>query len=125
MEKSEETIKLEHFQNLVAVAYADGHLDPNEAKFLAERAEEYGLPKNIVDQIIDNVDNLEFIIPLNDEEREDQLTDSVYMAMVDGSVDKTEYDLCLKIAEKLDFDKSYLDEIIRLTKELWEKENKQ
>lgn len=121
MAKTEKQIKLEHFQNLVAVAYSDGHLDINEAEFLAERAEEYGLPKDIVDTIIDNVNNLEFIIPLNDEEKEEQLTDSVYMAMVDGSVDQREYDLCLKIAQKLDFDQQYLDDIIRLTKDLWEK----
>ncbi len=122
MEKSKKTIKLEHFQNLVAVAYADGCLDIDEAEFLAERAEEYGFPKKIVDEIIDNVENLEFIIPLNNEEKEEQLTDSVYMAMIDGEIHDREYDLCLKIAEKLDLDKDYLDEIIELTKKLWKGE---
>ncbi len=119
MEKSERRIRLEHFQNLVAVAYADGHLDKKEALFLAERAEDYGLLKSEVDETIDNAENLKFIIPQNDEEREAQLTDAVYIAMVDGNVDEKEYDLCLKIAEKLDFDNRYLDEIIELTGKLW------
>ena len=122
MKKSKKTIKLEHFQNLVAVAYADEKLDIEEAEFLAQRAEEYGFPKKIVDEIIDNVENLEFIIPLNNEEREEQLTDSVYIAMIDGKIHEREYELCLKIAKKLDLDKSYLDEIIELTKKLWKNE---
>ena len=105
MKKSKKTIKLEHFQNLVAVAYADEKLDIEEAEFLAQRAEEYGFPKKIVDEIIDNVENLEFIIPLNNEEREEQLTDSVYIAMIDGKIHEREYELCLKIAKKLDLEK--------------------
>jgi tellurite resistance protein len=121
MEKSEQQIKLEHFQNLVAVAFADGSLDKDEASFLAERAEEYGLSKKEVDETIANAENLIFVIPLNDEDRETQLTYSVYIAMVDGAVDDKEYALCLKIAEKLDFDKRYLDEIIELTGKLWAK----
>ena len=120
MAKSERQINLEHFQNLVAVAYADGKLDISEAELLAERAEDYGFPKEIVDEIIDKADNLEFIIPLNTEDREEQLADAVYMSMIDGNVDDKEYDLCMKIAEKLDFDKSYLDKIIAMTKKLWE-----
>ncbi len=112
-------IRIEHFQNLVAVAYADGHLDIKEAEFLAERAEDYGLEKEIVDDIIDRAEKLEFVIPLNDEDREEQLTDAVFMAMIDGEVADNEYKLCLKIAEKLDFDSSYLDEIIALTSKLW------
>lgn len=122
MEKTPHQIKVEHFQNLVAVAYADGKLDKQEVEFLAEKAEENGIPKEIVDKIIDNVDNLEFIIPLNQEEREEQLTDSVYMAMIDGEVHDKEYDLCLKIAEKLDFDQEYLNDIIKLVKNLWKQE---
>ncbi len=119
MEKSKITIKLEHFQNLVAVAYADGRLDIKEAEFLAQKAEEYNIKKELVDKIIDNAERLEFIVPANNIEKMNQLTDSVYMAMIDGEVDDREYDLCLIIAKKLDFDKNYLDEIIKLTKKLW------
>ena len=122
MAQSEKQIKVEHFQNLVAVAYADGHLDILEAQFLARRAEEYGIEKEIVDAIIDKAEKLEFVIPLNDEDREDQLTDAVYMGMIDGEVHEAEYNLCLKIAEKLDFDKFYLDDIIELTQKLWKSE---
>ena len=121
MNPTEKQIKTEHFQNIVAIAYADGHLDISEAKFLAERAEDYGIPKETVDKIIDNAEKLQFVIPMNNDEREEQLSDAVYMAMIDGNVDEKEYDLCLKIAKKLDLEKDYLDEVIDLTKRLWDK----
>jgi len=118
MEKSEKQIKKEHFQNLVAVALADGVLDDNELYVLTERAEEYGIEKAFINEVIKNAENLEFLIPLNDEDREEQLADAVHMAMVDGQVDDKEFQLCLKIAEKLDLDEDYLNYIIKLTKKM-------
>jgi len=114
------SIKLEHFANLVAVAYSDDFLDEKEQKFLEERAEEYGLPADKVKKLFDTVEELKFIIPLNEEEKEKQLADIVYMAMVDGEVNEKEYQLCLAIAERLDFRKKDLDFVIKLTKQLWE-----
>ncbi len=112
-------IKLEHFANLVAVAYSDGYLEKHEKQFLSERAEEYGLPANEVKKLFDMAAELKFVVPQNDEEKEEQLSDAVYMAMIDGTVHEKEYDLCLKIAQKLDFRKKDLDYVIELTKKLW------
>ncbi len=112
-------IKLEHFANLVAVAYSDGYLEEHEKQFLSERADEYGLPADEVKKLFDMAAELKFIVPQNDEEKEEQLSDAVYMAMIDGEVHEKEYDLCLKIAQKLDFRKKDLDYVIELTKKLW------
>ena len=112
-------IKKEHFINLVAVAYADGKYTEEELEFLSEKALDFGLNETDVKEIMNDADNLHFKIPLNDEDREDQLSDVVCMTMIDGHVDEKEYDLCLRIAEKLDFDKKYLDHIIELTAKLW------
>jgi len=120
MEENSRHIKIEHFQNIVAIAFADGNFNVEEAQFLAERAEDYGLDKETVDKIIETSDNLELIIPQNDEDKEEQLSDAVYMAMIDGKVEEREYNLCLKIAEKLDLPRKYLDEIIELTKDMWQ-----
>ncbi len=113
------SIKLEHFANLVAVAFSDNYLDEQEQAFLTERAEEYGLPADEVRKLIDSAEELKFIVPLNEEEKEEQLSDVVYMAMIDGKVHEKEYQLCLTIAEKLDFRKQDLDYVIELTKKLW------
>jgi len=115
----EKKIKLEHFANLVAVAYSDGYLEEHEIEFLSERALEYGLPEDEVQKLFDMAAELKFIVPQNDEEKEAQLSDAVYMAMIDGEVHEKEYALCLKIAEKLDFRKKDLDYVIELTKKLW------
>ena len=118
--KKTRKIKVEHFQNLVAVAVADGYIDPTENEFLTEKAEEFNLPAEEVDAILNKSDQLEFLIPMNNVEREDQLADVVFMAMIDGDVHEMEYALCLRIAEKLELSKSYLDHVIDLTKKLWE-----
>ncbi len=119
MKKDKKQIKLEHFSNLVAVAYADGIFKEEELDFLAEKAIDFGLSEDKVKEVIDNAPELHFKIPMNDEEREEQLTDVVFMSMIDGNVDEREYDLCLKIASKLDFDENYLDHIIDLVSKLW------
>ncbi len=112
-------IKLEHFKNLVAVAWADGHFDEQELELLADKADEFGLSKEEVGKVIKEADTLQFVVPLNDYDKEEQLADVVYMSMVDGLVHENEYKMCLGIAEKLDLNKHYLDKIIELTKKLW------
>ena len=113
------SIKLEHFANLVAVAFSDNYLEDSEKEFLKERAEEYGLPAEEVKKLIDTAHELQFMVPLNDEDKEEQLSDIVYMAMIDGTVHENEYQLCLAIAEKLDFRRKDLDYVIDLTRKLW------
>ncbi|OQY00215.1 MAG: hypothetical protein B6I20_09060 [Bacteroidetes bacterium 4572_117] len=113
------SIKIEHFANLVAVACSDNFLDEKERAFLTERAEELGLPANEVKKLIDSAEELKFIIPLNEEDKEEQLSDIVYMAMIDGEVHEKEYELCLTVAKKLSLKKKDLNHIIKLTKKLW------
>jgi tellurite resistance protein len=111
-------IKAEHFANLVAIAYADGYLDDEEKLFLSERAQEIGLSSDEVKAMFVHVDELKFIVPLNQDEVEEQIADMVYMIMADGVVHEKEYKLCLNIAQKLDYSKSDLDYIIDLTRKL-------
>ena len=116
---AEKKIKLEHFANLVAIAYSDGYLEEHEKQFLSERAVEYGLNQKEIQNLFEMAEQLQFIVPQNEEEKEEQLSDAVYMAMIDGEVHEKEYALCLTIAEKLDFRKKDLDYVIELTKKMW------
>ena len=113
------TIKINHFKNLVSVAFADGTLDDDEREFLEERAEELGLPASEVRTIIDHASQIQFASPDDMDEREEQLADVVFMSMVDGNIEEREYQLCLTIAQKLELKQSDLDEVIALTKRLW------
>lgn len=116
-------VKVEHFKNLVAVAYSDGFYDEIERDFLAQKAIEYGLSTQMVSNILSNAENLHFIVPENTIDSEDQLADIVYMAIIDGVLRKNEYQLCVNIAERLGFSKSHVDEVIEISKKTWNKKN--
>lgn len=111
-------IKLEHFANIVAVAASDGKITDPEVELLKDRAVEYGLSESDVNELLDKAESLEFIIPLNNVEREEQLSEAVLMSMIDDDIAEKEYEICLKIAEKLGFDQKYLNHIIELSKKL-------
>ncbi len=115
---SEKKIKLEHFANIVAIAASDGDISDSELKHLRVRAIEYGLVENEVDKLIKDAEKLEFKVPMNQVEREEQLSEAVLMSMIDKQIADKEYELCLKIANKLGFDEKYLNHIIELSKKL-------
>jgi len=114
-------VRIEHFKNLVAMAMIDGLLDETEKGILAERADEVGLPEDEVADILANADQLKFQVPLNHIDKEEQLSDAVFMAMIDGVLHENEYQLCVQLAKRLDLEHHYVDQIIKLTKELWDK----
>lgn len=120
MDNKEREIKIEHFHNLIAVAMADGLLDDAEKEFLTERAEELDMPMNEVQQLLNKAEELTFKVPLNLAQSEDQLSDIVYIMMIDGSINDKEYQLCLNIAKKLKLRQKDLDHVIQLIQRLWE-----
>lgn len=108
----------DHFRNLVAVAAADGKMDEDEKEFLMEKAEEYNLTKEEINQIFNNPSEHYFVIPDDLGDREEQLSDAVYMAMIDGEIHEKEYNLCVKFANRLGLSAKDVDEIITLSKKL-------
>jgi tellurite resistance protein len=116
---SEREVSMHHFKNLIAVSMVDGVLDDDEREFLEERADELGLPSDEVSEAIANADKLKFVVPEDAEDKEEQLADIVFMSMADGTIEDKEYQLCLNIAERLELKKEDLDEVIALTKRLW------
>jgi len=111
-------INIDHFKNLVAVSFSDGELEAPELAFMRSRAEEMGLAKDKVEELFKNAHNLEFVPPETEEEREELLGDVVYLAMVDGEIEPPEYQLCLKVAKKLEMDQEDLDMLIKLANKL-------
>lgn len=114
-------IRLEHFVNLVAIAAADGYLDAREREFLAERAEENGMRAEEFNNIIEDADKLQFVVPLNQVAREEQLNDAVFMSIVDGEISDTEYHLCISLANRLGIDAREVDAVVAHVKRIWTK----
>lgn len=112
-------IRLEHFVNLVAIAAADGYLDAREREFLVERAEENGMKAEEFDSIINDADKLQFVVPLNQVECEEQLNDAIFMSIVDGDISEQEYNLCLSLAHRLGIEPQEVDEVVNDIKQIW------
>lgn len=112
-------IKLEHFVNLVAIAAADGYLDAREREFLAERAEESGMKAEEFDSIVNDADKLQFVVPLNQIECEEQLNDAIFMSIVDGDISDQEYNLCISLANRLGIEQYEVDDIVSDIKKIW------
>jgi len=115
----ERKIKLEHFKNLVAVAAADGYLNYREREFLADRAEESGLSSEEIDRLLLDAHQLQYLVPFNQIEREEQLNDVIFMSIIDGEIAESEYKLCVYIAERLGLDKSLVDAMVEEVQRIW------
>lgn len=114
-------IKIEHYKNLVAIAAADGYLNSREREFLSDRAQELGLNEEEVKEIIAEADTLQYIVPLNSEDGEDQLNEAIFMSIIDGDIAEQEYQLCMTLADRLGIDKEYVDDMIETVKTMWSK----
>lgn len=112
-------IKIEHYKNLVAIAAADGYLNSREREYLSDKAQELGLDEKEVKEIIAEADTLQYIVPLNSEDGEDQLNEAIFMSIIDGDIAEQEYQLCLTLADRLGIEKKYLDETVDAVKLMW------
>ena len=108
--------KIEHFKNLVAVAIADGFWHQNEKKLLQSKADQYGLSTEDIVKILDEAENLKFVVPQNIIDREEQLKDAVHMALIDGFFHKDEYQLCVNLANRLGFSQRSVDQAVEILK---------
>jgi uncharacterized tellurite resistance protein B-like protein len=108
----EQTKALAYFQNLYIVAAADQQLSREEANFLVEVAQIMGISAEQSTRIMTQRDSLEFVIPETDEERNTQLEDIITMMIIDRKIHEKEYNLCLKFAEKIGYDRKAFEEVM-------------
>ena len=124
MKNSAKKIELAHFKTLVAVAVDDNHLDNEEIDFLTEKALEFGFSIDEMNFIISNANQININIPKKLEDKENLLSEIVYISMKDGVIHKTEYNRCSSVAKKIGLNQKDLDFIISLTQKLWKTMNK-
>lgn len=100
------------FQNLFLVAIADGALTPVEEEFLYDVADNLGLGDDDVVYLIENHATLDFIIPEDEQEKLFTLKNLVYMMLVDGEIEPSEYELCLTFAKRVGMGRKEIEEIL-------------
>jgi tellurite resistance protein len=116
-----ENTRLLHLKNLIIIALADGKLDPMEKEFIIEKASILGIDEKDLDLLF--AEALEFKNKLFQIEisKEEQLADAVLMAVLDGYIHENEQKILQELAEILGFTKSYVDEIIQKSFDLWKR----
>ena len=106
------SIKLEHFRNLVSLSAIDGKIEDVERVALSKIAFEQGLPLERLNLMLNRASEYIYLIPQNTEEREKQLEEMIKLALVDGDFAPAELELIEMVAEKLGFTKEELDAIL-------------
>jgi tellurite resistance protein len=106
------SIKLEHFRNLVSLSAIDGKIEEVERVALSKIAFEQGLPLDRLNLMLNRASEYIYLIPQNNEEKEQQLEEMISLALVDGDFAPAELELIEMVAEKLGFSQKELDQIL-------------
>ena len=112
-------INVEHFQNLVALAYSDSYISQEEMEFLTSRAASYGITDRKAYEIIEKAKNIKMNDTVITAEKEKQLSDFIYMSVMDGILRTDEYELCLRLGERLGFGKRAVETLIQQVSKEW------
>lgn len=106
-------VKLEHFRNLVALSAADGRIEEIERSTLLRIATRQNIPTDRVNIMLSKAGEYAYLIPQNVKDRESQLHEMIDLALIDGILDESELALITMVAEKLQFTREELNEILR------------
>jgi uncharacterized tellurite resistance protein B-like protein len=112
-----DSIKLEHFRNLVSLIAADGKVEEVERVALSKIAYERGIPLERFNVMLNRANEYKYLIPQNNHDREKQLEEMIEVAMVDGEFAPAELELISMVADKLGFDKEQLNVIVNTHRE--------
>ena len=106
------SIKLEHFRNLVSLSAIDGKIEDVERVALAKIAYEQGLPLERLNLMLNRASEYIYLIPQNTEEKEKQLEEMIKLALVDGDFAPAELELIEMVSDRLGFSRKELHVIL-------------
>jgi len=109
-----DSIKLEHFRNLVSLSAADGKIEDVERVALSKIAYDQGIPLDRLNIMLNRADEYVYLIPQNNHEREKQLQEMIDLAYVDGEFAPAEFELIKMVADKLGFTTDELEHILQV-----------
>ena len=101
-----------HMKNLLEMAMADGHLEKSEEQYLSKLSRKYGISKKQLDEINENKENIEFIVPEKEDEVFIQLFELTNMMVIDENIDSEELRLCVLFAKKFGYKVENCEELV-------------
>lgn len=96
--------KIEHFRNLVSLAAADGKIADVEMVALSKIAYDNGIPLDRLNLMLERASEYVYLIPQNQEDKHEQMTDMIKLALLDGELAKAELELIHLVGIRLGFD---------------------
>ncbi|MEX0968029.1 MAG: TerB family tellurite resistance protein [Bacteroidia bacterium] len=104
--------KLSHLKNLIAIAFADRELKPNEIEFLHQVSSRLNISQEDVERIIEEPSSVEFHPPKKERERFLRLYALIAMMLADNDMDLREIEHCRQLAIKLGYKEDEASELI-------------
>ncbi|MDH5400204.1 MAG: TerB family tellurite resistance protein [Cyclobacteriaceae bacterium] len=111
---NDKQVNKSHLQNLIALAWADGHLAEIEEHLLIAITHRLGLAEDDLEEIKSNVGSIEFVLPASYDDRIEQFNDLLTLISVDGHIDENELDFCHDMALKYELTEQVFQELIQL-----------
>jgi uncharacterized tellurite resistance protein B-like protein len=112
LDSSEMKRKKSHLKNLYQIALADGMIANQEFDFLLNVCDRIYINREILQEVINFSDDIQFYVPLNTNEKIDYLYDYVRMAISDGELNELEIAHCKLFAVKYGFKPTIIDIIL-------------
>lgn len=106
------SVNLEHYRNLVALAAADGKIEESERVTLSKIAYQKDIPMDRMKVMLKKANEYKYFIPQNTQDRENQMSEMIELALVDNELAKAERSLILRVGRKLGFDDSEINNFI-------------
>jgi uncharacterized tellurite resistance protein B-like protein len=103
---------LNHFANLVSLAYADNYLHPEELAYLYKVAKRLKIEDSVVQEFIKKPPVKDYDLPKDEVRRYIFLDDLLNLIAVDGEIHDNEIEKSKSLANKLGFDELIIDSII-------------
>ena len=103
MHKEGKTTSKSHIKNLLEMALIDSHFDDREYQLLKKLAKKHKVSKKELKEIQENNANVEFELPVDENEKFEQFYELVYMMTADKKILKEEVNLCIIYAKKFNY----------------------
>ena len=110
-----DSVKLEHFRNLVSLAAVDGKIDEAERSSLLRIALMLGIPSDRLDVMLAHAHDYIYLVPQNSKDANKQLEEMIEIAIVDGEFSRAERELIKSVGRKLGFADKETERVIMET----------